>query len=353
MERQKRAAEGLRAKDGPELLAAVRDLAGTLRHVAEDERLWSDLEEGSASDLNSEQLAQLALLDWPTLLREAGIEDNGELADELIDAIARGPAEQGAWNQVREQFLRLADLLAADAESPEPVENRRWWRKLRDRAAYGVSALRRVSVAAILRGAVRGAAEASLAQLVVMLITGAAFGPALPIIAAAVGGLALATIDELGRCLAEERSERSGFYLDGLFEDRELQPGGIARYTPYLAVIDGLAGKVGDPAFEERIFEMLCELRRWGAHVGAKLASAWPFVATQIGGVGVRDLGAVAGRLADFRGGLLAIAEGVQAGVASTVSEGVRVAQGAFEDVQNMLRQLDHLLAEQGFGAAH
>jgi hypothetical protein len=369
LERQRQAAESLRAYDGPELLAAVERLARTLQDTAADEELWSDLVEGAASDPERERMIGLLLVDWEPLLAESGVPEGDRLADEITDAIAGGAAEPEAWRAVQDQLRMLAGLLLEDVAAPAPVEDRGWWRRLRGRAAHGVSVLRRVSIGKILTEVAKGAVVATGSHLVVSLIFGAPFGPVGPIVAAALGALGKASYEELRRCMDEDAREREGEGLDDLFDDQAMQPGGLAFCRKYLDTIldlaaagellsaDGVRGKIahggqgGDGTF---VLTAVAELRRWGAHVGARIAAAWPLIAGLAGDAATRSAGAVIERLADFRRAVITLAEAIASGEVALVTAAVRVTRDAFESTEALLRELLGDIGDAGFGpAAH
>src|SRR4051794_33187964 len=78
------------AEDPQALIDVCRELAGTLREVSDDDRLWEDLEQADDDRLAQDRLAQLQLLDWPSLLRAADLDDHDEaLIDELTLGLIR------------------------------------------------------------------------------------------------------------------------------------------------------------------------------------------------------------------------------------------------------------------------
>ncbi len=353
IEGQKRASEGiLRAgEDNEALIPVVKDLAKTLRRVARDDELWSDLEESSAPDLDRKQISQLILVDWQVLLEQQGIGDAAELADELISAAAEAPGEPEAWGEVRERLGMLADRLEGDVEQADPKKGRRWWGAVRERAAFGVSALRRVKVAALLTGAGRSAGDMALPLFAGALFAAGPLAPPVAFVAAAVGGLGWAAAAELRRCLEEERSDRSGRPLDRLFEDAMLQSAGISRRMADFSAIEDLAAE-GGKGTVEKISEILMSLRGWAARLGARLAAAWPFVAAQIGMAGIDDLERATRELADFRLALRDMGNAVAARGAGEIARVAAAARAVLGDVETTLRMLEQLLGARGFGAA-
>jgi hypothetical protein len=354
LERQRRAVESLRAYDGPELLSAVEDLALTLRETAADEALWSDLIEGSESPAEREKLVGLVLVDWEALLAEAGLADGDRIADELTDAIAEGAGSPEAWAAVREQLDTLARLLLEDVAAPEPIEDRGWWGRLRSRAAHGASVLRRVSIGSILAGAVKGGAFGAGGHLAASLIFGIPFGPAGPIVAAAIAGLGRASYEELRRCLREDAREREGKGLDELFSDQAMQLGGLGFCRKYLDVIEDLVVGEGRGADDALVLSSLAELRRWGAHVGARITAALPLIAALGGDATMRSATILIERLADFRGAVISLARAVASLEPAFVGDAVRLAREAFGEAEAMLHRLFRDLGDDGFGpAAH
>ena len=381
---QRRVAQRLvvAADDNRVLLEVARELAATLYDVADDERLWSDLSEASASTVQAQRLAQLVLLDWQALLEQAGHGNDEALAAELAGVVgtALDSADPDAWSVVPELLGQLADDLLGDAAAPEPAKNRHWWRALRDKVAYGVSALRRVVEAAVLIPVFKKAAEAGGVQLVTALLTGAAVGSIVTpiIIAAAVVALGVAAVTELRRCFAEQRAAQGGDRLELLFENEQLHRGRIGFITAQLDAIELSAEELFAPyetfgpqdAWElpecrwrcglrpgltmaaRWVTEPLAKLRRWGAEVGAELASAWSFVAAHTGAGGIRCVHDATDHLASLRVALAAIAAAFVNGAAKALREAIAASRSAIDGVRDALGQLMFLLGPRDFGPA-
>src|SRR5690349_397019 len=276
--------------DDGALRELARELASTINEVVTDEELWVRLAEDSAIDLSRRQLGQLILLDWEAFLPELDPEHVGELEDEFINAVV-GAAEEGrpAWGELRRQLKMLAARLDRDAIAIPPDE-KRWRRTLRDRVGYGVSALRRVRLGSLLSSSLRLGGEAGtatgLGTLGAAMVMGIPFGPVAPVVGAVIGGLAIGPGRELRRCFEEETEARSGRALEVIFEDPALLPETAGARGADLELIQVLAGAGG----VEEAATCLAAVRSWAARVGVRLVSAWPFVAGQIGELGVRAI---------------------------------------------------------------
>lgn len=349
IEGQRRASEGLldAAEDNEALVPVVQDLAGTLHRVAGNDRLWTDLAESSATDLDRKQLSQLVLVDWQVFLEQVGVEDAAELADELISAVAEAPGEPGAWGEVREAISVLANRLEDDVEQADGKKGPRRWRAVRDRAAHGVSVLRRVSRAKLVAEVGRSVSDMALPLFAGAIVVAGPLAPPAAFIAAGVGGLAWGAAGELRRCLDEERLDRDGAHLERLFKDSAAQRAQVEQRMAHLSTLEEIAagGAV------ERASEILISLRSWAAHIGARLAAAWPFVAAQIGRAGIDDLERATHELADLRLALRDIGGALTARVARELSRATDAARAALERVELTLRMLEQLLGARGFGA--
>jgi hypothetical protein len=340
---QRRIAEKLRAvSDGPAMLDVVRELASTLRAVVADEDLWCNLMGVSALTTDKAQLAQLALLDWSTLLEEAGYGEDETLVNELIAALdnAGGSVDPEVWGEVRVLLEQLADKLDADADAPKPAEDKRWWRALRNRAAHGVSALRRVSAAALLTEVFERGAGLGV-QVSVLLISGTPFVfPAL--LATVVGGLAIATVAELRRGWAEEKQERIAQGVDKLLGGA-FAYGAIGNLAPDLMVLEAIGTDqtiAWGGELPQSVIELLAKLRRWSARAGAELASGWSFVDSHFGPSGAQAVDVLTERLAIMRPALSALAEALITGVADLVARAVASMRAAITAVEDAVREL-------------
>lgn len=350
---QRRAAEGLldASEDDGALVAVAEDLAATLHRVVGAERLWSDLEAGSAKDLDRRLISQLVMVDWESLLDQTGVPGGEELTLELTNAVVEASGEQGSWAEVRELLARLAQVLAADAAEADPSKEKRWWKAVRERVAFGVSALGRVKIAALLVGAGKELSKEGVPALTGLVIAGVALGPAAPFVAAAVGGLALSTAAELRRAFREERAERGNRELDRLFDDRALAPECFGRNRADFDLLEIIAaGEQSGSGGAEVAFDLLVVLRSWAARVGARLAAAWPFVGLQIGRAGARTLESASFDLARMRAALLAIYKGLEEGAADAVERAIASAREAFDRTEGTLRALEYQLVGDGYG---
>jgi hypothetical protein len=299
---QRGLSQRLREADTPaDLTILAGDLARTLRSVADNEALWADLEGDEYEGLAQEQLFQLALVDWEQFLRDRGVEEASELAGELIFAATRAQQGRGNWGEVRQALVSLAERLRDDAQQVEAGRPGRL-RVLRERVASGVSVLKHLKDAALLKGAGQGAAEALVPGIAVAVIAHVAFPPAILVtgLAAAVVGLAGAAGEAANRGLGEIEQQRVDDRLRCLAVEfsgiREGLPGRKAEFED-LGRLDPPAGWESPP----EVIDVFSRLRSWAAEIGAKIAAEWPFVVAHLGGPGAAVLDEITRGVAAIR----------------------------------------------------
>jgi hypothetical protein len=323
------------AKASPqETIALAADLAATMRAVVEDDGLWGRLAEASRRPLDVGQVRGLVLVDWESLLEQWGVPDGEVIALELIEAVAAADGE-GDWGRARELLGLLTDLIEVDTQHPQP-EKEGWLRRVRERAAAGFSALRRVRVGAMVAEGGMGAAEALAPALL-----GAAFvpllGPAAPLVGAAVGGLGIGLV----RHLRETVGQRGPSELDVLFESRALRPeaNGAARADLEMLRAMGENANWGSP-----IADLLATVRLWAARLGATLTVARPFVAAHLRDAGLLAVDRVMMALLDFQRSLRRIAAASNDRDCRLVVEGADRAREAAERIGDSLWSLQGLV---------
>lgn len=336
---QQLAAQLLTSVEQPHTLPEVcRQIAGTLREVAADEQLWDDLRKSKANRFAQARVAQLALLDWSGLLDAVGLArgDSG-LVDELTTALNR-PQTAEDWAVLRELLVRLAGSLDDDAGADPPLTEHRFWRRVRDKAAYGVSALRRVSIGALAIEAAKKAVVTGTELTAVMLVTGVPFGPAAPILAAAAAGVAAAAVEELRRCFAAEAADRLVERWRTVSIDAGLGLGEFGRMRSHVQMLDEMVrrwpGPYGQVDLSEELLSTIAGVKTWAATAGAALADGWAFVAAHLGGPGIEALHRVTECLTSVR---LTVVELVDA----LVNDGVKAAQAAVARMAEAIKAVD------------
>jgi len=335
-----------RADTRAEMASLAEDLAGTLRDVAENQRLWADVEAGAEVGLEEQQLFQLTLVDWEQVLRDRGVEarEAEALTDELIAAARRASEGQAHWGEVREGLVALASRLEEDA-----AEERRGrggpLTSLRERVACGVAALGHIKKAVLLKGASEGLANVAVPAVAAAVIAGVAFPPGFLVagIAAGVAGLGFAAGEALNRGLGEVADQE----VADRFRRLEVEFSQIRREIPACqAELDEL----GRPDLEtaedaaERIARLLSSLRSWVAGVGAKLAAEWPFVVAHFGQAGALALENATSAIVEVRRLLRPLWEAIDSDLAEAVERAAGAAGAALRAVDGQLDELQRVL---------
>jgi hypothetical protein len=331
---QERAVQRFAQASPEETVALAAELAATMRVVVEDDELWNGLAEASRRPGDAGELRQLVLVDWEALLGQWGVPDGEIVAMELIEAVAEADGE-GDWREARELLRELTELLEGDTQEPQP-QQAGWLRRVRERAAAGFSALRRVKTGVIAEGGM-GMAEATVPALL-----GAAFvplvGPAAPLAGAAVGGLGIGLV----RHLRETLAERAPSGLDVLFDARALRPeaNGAARADLDVLKVMGENARWGSP-----IADLLVNVRLWAARIGATLAVARPFVAAHLRDAGLFAVDRVMMALLDFQHSLRRIAAAANDKDGDLFAAGIDRAHEVAERIGDSLWGLQGLVA--------
>ena len=191
-------------------------------------------------------------------------------------------------------------------------------------------------------------AATGAAPILVGVLLGAPLGPVGALVGAAVCGLVAGGGSEvyaaLNRPPEEDRSA-----LEDLFKNPELHPAGEGRARADLRTIEVVLSEVSGETCEAAIAEPLAKLRLWAARVGARLLSSWPVVQARLGGAIVREVEWTLDASVALQQTLRIVAT-----LCATAADGVRtVLDASFRqigDVGSRLRQLDGILASQGFG---
>jgi hypothetical protein len=332
---QERAVQKFAEASPQETIALAADLAATMRAVVEDDGLWERLAEASRRASDVGELRQLVLVDWEALLEQWGVPDGEVIALELIEAVAAADGE-GDWGQARELLGLLTDLIEGDTQHPQP-EQEGWLHRVRERAAAGYSALRRVRVGAILAEGGMGAAEALAPALL-----GAAFvpllGPAAPLVGAAVGGLGIGLV----RHLRETVEQRGPSELDVLFDSQALRSEANGAAQGDLEVLRAMGE---DASWGSPIADLLATVRLWAARIGATLSVARPFVAAHLRDAGLLAVDRVMVALLDFQRSLRRIADAANDRDCRLVIEGADRAREAAQRIGDLLWSLQGLVA--------
>jgi hypothetical protein len=334
---QERALEKFAEASPQETLALVEGLTATMRTVVEDEALWNRLAEASVRAEGAGQIRQLVLVDWETLLEQCGVPEAQAVALELIEAVTHAD-EPGGWEQARAHLLELTELLEGDAQQPR-LEEPGWLARVRERAAVGYSALRRVRKGVIVAESGFGMAEAVTPMLVGVAL-GAPLGPVGAVVGAAVGGLGLGLAKGLREALRRSSEEVPG-ELDALFRAPALDPAanGAAR-----ANLDLIVALSEGERWDSAITDLLADLRLWAARIGATLSVAWPLVGAHLGKVGLRAIEQVMVALFDFQRSLRRIAQAGSDEDCNLLREGVDWARETTEKIADSLWRLEGLV---------
>jgi len=154
---------------------------------------------------------------------------------------------------------------------------------------------------------------------------------------------------ELRRGWREEHEARAGRRLDTLFSDLQLEPAQIAKRSSDLKLIEEAVRVGGLDHFRNKAVELLETLRAWGAHLGARIASVWPFVAAHLGTTGVQDLERIAEELVELRRALRGGCSALREKTGELLDPSLHRARRALDGIELKLDQLRHLLVAKGF----
>lgn len=345
IEKQERLLRGL-SEASP---ARTRDLAvglgRAMQRIAEDERLWGELEEAGALAPEAGPVAYLPLVDWEALLHEWGFPDAERTALELIDAVDRGAAEPPAWSRVRELLYELGGEIVGDAG--EDAEGGGRWKRLKERMAVGVSALRRVRLGSLLARSTAGAATGA-APILAGVILGAPLGPVGMLAGAAICGLVMGAGSEVYAAL-KRLPEEDRSLLEALFKNPELQPGAEGGARADLEAIEAVLAEMSDETCEAALAKPLAKLRLWAARIGARLLSSWSVVQVRLGDAAVRDVQWALEATLALQQTLRAVAQ-LCGAAADSVRRAIDASRRDIGELGARLRQLDGTLADHGFG---
>jgi hypothetical protein len=342
VEDQAALAERLRRVDTRvELTSLAEDLAATLRGVAENRRLWKDLEADAEVGLDQRQLFQLTLVDWEQVLLIRGVrpEEVGALADDLI-AAARSATEGAAhWAEVREALVALAGRLREDAAEQRRKPGR--LTALRQRIASGIATLGHIKKASLVKGAAEGLAEGTVPVVAAAVIAGVAFPPGFLVIGLAAGavGIGRSAGEALNRGLGEIRDEEVADQFGRLEAEFAAILGELPARQGELAELAGLNQAPGGGA-AGRTVQLISGLRCWVASVGAKLAAEWPFVVAHLGQAGALKLENATAAVVGVRRRLPGLWEAVDRGPAAVVERAAAAVDDALRAVAARLDDL-------------
>lgn len=347
--------ERLRQAETPAQLTSLAEgLAETLRGVAGNERLWSDLETDADGELDDQQLFQLTLVDWEQVLLDRGVEEDeaGELAGQLIYAAHRAREGQASWGEVKNGLVALAKRLDEDAGEVK----RRGWKgplvSLRERVASGIAVLGHIKAAVSLKGAGEGLTEAAVPAIAAAVITGVAIPAGFPVICVAAGvvGLGWGAREAVSRGLGEVAAQA----VIDRFRRLDVEFAGIREAMPdRQAELDEIErlGLESDETALDRIVELLSGLRSWAAGVGARIAAEWPFVVAHFGQSGARRLENATLGIANIRRSLKALSEAICGGVENAVQRAADTAGAALRAVERSLDEFHKLLVAGAYKA--
>ena len=239
-------------------------------------------------------------IDWPHLLRTTGYQPPPPpelVAGELVGAVAGAHRNPSGWDDVRRRLRELGLLLG----QPE-IDERPWWRRLRDAVGSGVSAIRRIGIAKLLEESLTAGIGAVVGAGVLTLFGGPALG-------LATGGAILgsALIAKLYECTYNDirRSLTAGHGADESHHLRQLYlDGNIFRFGRYGEMHSGLAHAATllhyqeDVDFAHTLFD---EVEDWVAGLGIELANIWNLALAHTGADAIDRTSAMATRLSDLR----------------------------------------------------